>query len=167
MVELEFAQALESPMKRFQHLFSFKLEADENAFLPHKLDGDVKVFIEYFVDYDSVLHLEGNIRIPFKFICDRCGSNFERNLFLNFQESVSPKMDEEEELSYDMPVINIEDIVSTFIILNFPSKVLCAEECKGLCETCGANLNDGECTCHENKVGKNNPFASLLNKFDN
>lgn len=166
MVELEFAQALESPFERFKQSFSFKLDIENDAFLPNVIDGEAKVMLEYYVDYDSVLHLEGNIRIPFKFVCDRCGSHFSQNLFLNYKDSVSPKIDDEEELSYDMPVVNIQDIISSYVILNFPTKVLCSEKCKGLCETCGANLNDGDCECQKNKVGKNNPFASLLNKFD-
>ncbi|MCX5681113.1 MAG: DUF177 domain-containing protein [Candidatus Omnitrophica bacterium] len=33
------------------------------------------------------------------------------------------------------------------IILGFPDKVLCAEECKGLCAGCGANLNNEKCQC--------------------
>ena len=155
MIELEFAQALETPLKKFQYSFSFKPEMDENAFLPHKIEGDAKVLIDYFVDYDSVLHLEGNIRIPFNFICDRCCSKFNQNLFLSFKEQISPNISEEDELSYDMPVINIEDVVTSFIILNFPTKILCNEQCKGLCETCGVNLNDQECECHQNKIGKN------------
>lgn len=166
MIELEFAQALETPFKKFQYSFSFAPEIEENSFSPHQMNGDAHVKIEYFVDYDSVLHLKGTIRIPFKFVCDRCGSNFEKNLFLEFDEKVAPNMSEEEELSYNMPVVNIDQIVSTFIILNFPTKVLCNEQCKGLCETCGANLNDMDCDCLNNKVGENNPFASLLNKFD-
>ena len=74
-----------------------------------------------------------------------------------------PKMSEEDELSYDMPTIILDDIISTFFIMNFPSKILCMENCKGLCDKCGQNLNDGECDCFKNRVGKNNPFADLLN----
>jgi uncharacterized protein len=31
--------------------------------------------------------------------------------------------------------------------LSLPEQVLCREDCAGLCAGCGANLNDGPCTC--------------------
>lgn len=163
MVELSFAQALEEPNKEFSFKFSMPLNISEDVFLPNKILDDASVSLMYFVDYDSNLHLTGNVRVPCKFICDRCGAGFEKNLFLELNEIVYPKMSEEEELSYDMPVINLDDIISSFVMMNFPSKILCREDCKGLCSVCGTNLNEDECDCLKNKVGKNNPFADLLN----
>lgn len=163
MTELEFSQALESPMKEFSCKFSFKPNISEDAFAPHRLLGDASVQMKYFVDYDSVLHLKGNLRILCDFVCDRCASPFEKNLFLEFDEKIYPSSEENnEDLLYDMPHIVLDQIFSDFIILNFPSRVLCRESCKGVCPTCGANLNDGECDCMANKIGKNNPFAELF-----
>lgn len=163
MTELEFSQALESPMKEFHCNFSFKPNISEDAFAPHKLLGDASVVMTYFVDYDSVLHLKGNLRVLCDFVCDRCASSFEKNLFLEFDEKIYPSSEEEnEDLLYDMQHIVLDQIFSDFIILNFPSRILCRESCKGICPTCGANLNDGECDCMANKIGKNNPFAELF-----
>lgn len=163
MVELEFSQALEVPGKQFVYTFNLPLSVDNDIIAPNKIVGDANVSLTYFADYDSVLHLKGTIRVPCKFMCDRCGAGFEKYLFLELDEKVSPKMSEEDELSYDMPTIILDDIISTFFIMNFPSKILCSENCKGLCDKCGQNLNDGECDCFKNRVGKNNPFADLLN----
>ena len=33
------------------------------------------------------------------------------------------------------------------IVLSMPHKILCREDCKGLCPNCGANLNEGPCQC--------------------
>ena len=82
MVELSFAQALEEPNREFSFSFSMPLELSEELFLPNKIVEDAKVSLTYFVDYDSVLHLKGNVRVPCKFVCDRCGAGFEKNLFL-------------------------------------------------------------------------------------
>lgn len=164
MVELEFAQALEAPNKQFTYNFSLPLEIDENVLLPHKFIGDAIVSLIYFVDFDSVLHLNGNIRVPCKFYCDRCGGCFEKNLYLDIDECLYPDMDDPEELSYDMPKIQLDDIISSYVLVNFPSKVLCKEDCLGLCGSCGADLNHFECDCSKVKVGKNNPFLDLFNK---
>ena len=163
MVELEFAQALEVPNQKFSCSFNVPLDFQTDVFKPHCILGNANVNLSYFVDYDSNLHLNGNVRVPCKFVCDRCGSTFEKNLFLELNEVVCPKMSEEDELSYDMPVVVLDNIISSFVLINFPSKVLCNENCKGLCSKCGTNLNDSECECSKIKIGKNNPFADLLN----
>jgi len=38
------------------------------------------------------------------------------------------------------------------ILLALPSRRLCREECKGLCPTCGADLNAGRCDCEQREV---------------
>jgi len=161
-VELEFSRALEAPNKVFDYSCSFPLDFNADAFAPNLILGDASVIIKYFVDYDSNLHLDGSIRVPCKFVCDRCCAVFEKNLFLEYSEIVSPNIDEENDLTYDMPTIMLSEIISSFVFLNFPSKVLCRDDCKGLCYSCGANLNYDDCGCNKQKIGKNNPFADLL-----
>lgn len=162
MIELEFAQALETPEQEFEFNFNLPINFDQLAIAPHRFVDDAKVYLKYYCDYDSVLHMKGNISIPCEFVCDRCGGSFQKNLFLDYEETISPSMSEEEELSYNIPKIKLDDIISSFVLLNFPSKILCKEDCKGLCPNCGTNLNDSSCDCAQNNVGKNNPFADLL-----
>ena len=161
-MELEFSQALENPNKVFDFSCSFPLMLNEDSFAPNLIMGDASVIMKYFVDYDSNLHLDGSVRVPCKFVCDRCCASFSKNLFLEFSEVIAPKMDEENELTYDMPTIMLSRIISSFVVLSFPTKNLCREDCKGLCATCGMNLNDSDCGCSKQKIGKNNPFADLL-----
>jgi len=49
-------------------------------------------------------------------------------------------------------VIDIADDVRQTLLLAVPLKLLCSENCRGLCPTCGKNLNEGECSCR-NDVG--------------
>ena len=60
---------------------------------------------------------------------------------------------EELEISYYQgDFIDLAPIICEQIILQIPIKVLCSEECKGLCPQCGANLNTSSCNCHLNFV---------------
>jgi uncharacterized protein len=43
----------------------------------------------------------------------------------------------------------LEDVLREQVLLALPFRVLCQENCKGLCPTCGRNLNSGECNCEE------------------
>ena len=49
-------------------------------------------------------------------------------------------------------VIDITEIVEKAIISTLPIKRLCKEDCKGLCQSCGANLNKEECSCNNEDI---------------
>ena len=69
---------------------------------------------------------------------------------------------EELEISYYQgDFIDLAPIICEQIILQVPMKVLCSEECKGLCPHCGINLNASSCNCHLNFV--NDRMAVLKN----
>ena len=44
-------------------------------------------------------------------------------------------------------MIDLGPLVRELSLLSFPTKVLCRPDCLGLCQECGANLNDGDCGC--------------------
>ena len=46
------------------------------------------------------------------------------------------------------------------LVLELPYRVLCREDCRGLCPKCGKNLNEGPCTCQEGDEVMN-PFSAL------
>lgn len=50
-------------------------------------------------------------------------------------------------LVVDDDEVDLQPILLEQLQLNVPMRPLCREECKGLCPTCGADLNQGECRC--------------------
>ena len=59
----------------------------------------------------------------------------------------------------DEPVVDLDDLLRQQLYLSLPVKNLCAEECRGLCPGCGANLNQADCTCGAGE--DRSPFAVL------
>lgn len=45
--------------------------------------------------------------------------------------------------------LDIDNDIREEILLNFPMRVLCRPDCKGLCPECGANLNTQKCRCNK------------------
>jgi uncharacterized protein len=43
--------------------------------------------------------------------------------------------------------LHLADLVREYLLLELPMHPLCKEDCKGLCPTCGRNLNQGPCQC--------------------
>ena len=164
-MKLDFTKALNQPNQKFD--FTFEWEQNESLFssIPHKPIASGDILVKYFADDDAVIHLNIEVRIPFEFICDKCGMLFKKNLFLVGTEKVCGD-EHSEYFTYDSNnEVDIDLIVSQVILSSFPQKVLCSPSCKGLCPTCGKNLNHESCDCGNNKIGKNNPFGQLLGKI--
>ena len=48
---------------------------------------------------------------------------------------------------FDGETIDVDEIVKEQIVLAVPTRVLCREDCKGICPECGIDKNTGECQC--------------------
>jgi uncharacterized protein len=60
---------------------------------------------------------------------------------------------------FDGEVIEVDQLVAEQIFLALPVKVLCSEDCKGICPGCGANLNEEACRCRADRG--QSPFEKL------
>ena len=66
------------------------------------------------------------------------------------------------EIEYFGRVIDIMPQIQESVITLLPMKVLCREDCKGICPNCGKNLNEGECNC---KNENTDPRLEALRNF--
>ncbi len=55
--------------------------------------------------------------------------------------------DSDEILLYADDKLELDEVVRDLAALNLDMRPLCSSECKGVCFSCGANLNDGPCGC--------------------
>ncbi len=55
--------------------------------------------------------------------------------------------------------VDLDDLVREQILLALPTRQLCRDDCKGLCPTCGANLNQTTCDCSAEEIDPR--FAAL------
>ena len=62
--------------------------------------------------------------------------------------------------SFEGSKADLTDAVRDALLLELPYRFLCSEDCKGLCPSCGVNLNLGSCTCQEG-AEVTNPFSAL------
>lgn len=76
--------------------------------------------------------------------------------------------DEHRTRCFEGDAIDLASHVWEELVVCMPSKFLCKEECRGLCPRCGANLNDGSCTCaQEEESAGHGSFAALKEMFPN
>lgn len=102
----------------------------------------------------GVLLLSAELRTTLHWSCDRCASPFCEEKVLPVHavlaESVENE-DNEEIVLLDHGELDLDDLLISALVLETPMKILCREDCKGLCPYCGQNLNDGDCGCPGNE----------------
>lgn len=104
----------------------------------------------------GVVTLEGCVRCSYTAPCDRCGEICTEPLCVDIEYTLVQRLENDDEKDGFIVVsdkqLDIDEIVLSDLILNVPMKHLCDEDCKGLCMSCGANLNLGECSCKNDDI---------------
>jgi uncharacterized protein len=119
------------------------------------------------------LDVEGFIRAELELECTRCLQKIDKKFEIPLEAAfVTPEnytQAREAELNAkDLDVsivegneIDLTELVREQLLLNLPEQIFCREDCKGLCEKCGANRNLINCNCIENEVDPR--WAALKN----
>ena len=88
--------------------------------------------------------------------CDRCLEDVRYEFALDFAKHVDIGLSDAElteELDesnfIDGYHLDVDKLLSNEILSGWPEKVLCKEDCKGLCPVCGQNLNTKSCDCED------------------
>ncbi len=109
--------------------------------------------------------LEGTAEFCYTAPCDRCGDECaERGRVELFYTLVVALEGDDEDDYLEIPdyKLEVDSVVRSDVLLSLPTKHLCTPECKGLCSSCGMNLNHSGCSCDS---GDDNPFAAALRNF--
>lgn len=89
--------------------------------------------------------------------CDRCLKQFERKFHYCFSHTLVRELSTENDDMDDYIVVednrlDVDELVLSDILLSLPTKILCDEDCKGLCPSCGKDLNISSCECKKKQV---------------
>ena len=129
---------------------------------PVKADGVVR-------NTAGVLEMTGGIKTCLHGICDRCAEPFTRDVSIPLDvvlvtEFADDGNEDERVFLLNGDCADLEEIVRTVFVLNMDIKLLCSEDCKGLCCRCGKNLNDGPCGCQKEPDPRFAALRQLLDK---
>ncbi|MBR2422939.1 MAG: DUF177 domain-containing protein [Oscillospiraceae bacterium] len=117
----------------------------------------------------GVLVMKGKITTCIHGICDRCAAEFDRDMELPIDAVLVTELANEENedewvFTLEGDSADLDDIVRTVFVLNMDSKLLCSDDCQGLCCRCGKNLNEGPCSCEKEIDPRLAALKQLLNK---
>ncbi|MCF8260292.1 MAG: DUF177 domain-containing protein [Melioribacteraceae bacterium] len=131
-----------------------------NLNLHCKMDkSSSQIVLDSFFDIGAIL------------VCDRCLAEFEKIFSGSFELvylfTKKEDLGEDDNVYYLSPEeskINVKPDLLEFVNLSLPMKILCKEDCKGLCSKCGADLNLVDCNCNKEEI--NLIWAPLLKLKD-
>jgi uncharacterized protein len=125
----------------------------------------------------ELFEVEGHFQTRIRLVCSRCLKNFDSVLASDFaltytreapglaaepsEPEVELRVEEIGMLYFRGEEFDLRDGIQEQVVMAFPIKPLCNEKCQGLCPTCGADLNQGDCACKREPISSQ--FAVLKN----
>lgn len=101
----------------------------------------------------GVVTLRAVAAYMFDGVCDRCMTALHREESLPIEHVLVTSLNREDAddlILVENAQLPLDELVEADLILHLPLKNLCKEDCRGLCPTCGKNLNEGLCGCKSN-----------------
>lgn len=147
------------PVEAELDLSSFEFHGTCPLTRPVKVKGDIVVRAD-------MLWFTATASYHFESVCDRCLAPVHGEFITRMEHILVSSLngEETEELVLvENDELELLPLTETDIYLDLPQKTLCKSDCRGLCQHCGKNLNDGLCGCHEKKIDPRMAvLASLL-----
>ncbi len=150
--------------KKIDEIFnieSFEFEGDIiKPITPCKVNGVI-------TSDSDILVITANIKTELEMVCSRCLDTFIYPIDIDIEERFTTNSESEDEEAVVVidDVLDITELVETSIISTLPIKRVCKDDCRGLCQECGCNLNVHTCDCNKEDVDIR--FEVLRGLFDN
>ncbi len=148
LIELEPIFNNIGEQKSFDYTIDFSNQ-EFNCVFPFKTPVMVKGVVK---NAAGIVVLESDVTVTYDGPCDRCGEEIEKNFDFSFSHTLVQSLNDEENddlmLVEDMH-FDVDEIIFEDVFLSLPTKILCSDECAGVCPQCGKNLNSGKCDCQK------------------
>ena len=134
---------------------------------PMKVVGDITNTAGY-------MRMSLEMSVEYEAECARCLSPVSGKFSLDLEKTVAPRsllLDLDEDKLDDYAIIedgflDMDEQLRAQLEMEFPVRFLCHDDCKGLCQRCGKNLNEGKCECPEKEIDPRlAPLQEILEKM--
>jgi uncharacterized protein len=98
----------------------------------------------------GIVNLTAKADLVYEAPCDRCATDVKRDYSFPVEHTLVAALesgDNDDFLEVPNLRLDLDALVEEDVNLALPSKYLCNDDCKGLCPTCGKNLNKDQCDC--------------------
>lgn len=99
----------------------------------------------------GIVTISYTISLKLSALCDRCLGEIEREFDFDFEHVLVKTLygdDNDEYVVTEKDKLDMDELAVQDMLPEMPTKLLCKEDCKGLCTKCGADLNVSDCGCN-------------------
>ncbi len=122
------------------------------------------------VNKGGYISLDVTISVCYKTECARCLKPLTRSFETVFSRTVvspgelvnTPEEEADDYIEVSDGMLDIETVGAEQLMMEFPMKEVCHEDCRGLCPKCGRDLNTGDCGCPKKEI---DPRLAILQKL--
>jgi uncharacterized protein len=91
--------------------------------------------------------VRGSIHAPWQASCSRCLRPVTGAIAVHVDELFEPAPLAGETYPLEDDTLDLSPLVRDVLLLELPGAPLCAEDCAGICPSCGADRNEVQCDC--------------------
>jgi uncharacterized protein len=155
---LDMLPILSGSLQQIDFEFSFRpsedsllatVYSDVDFAEPIIVTGYVKNMAGYMV-------LSADVKVSYNTVCARCVEPVSNVLEISFEKDIASSgevsSENDDYIIIEDKKLDLLPPVEEEIMLEMPSRTLCKEDCLGLCQKCGKNLNEGDCDCNKKEV---------------
>ena len=99
------------------------------------------------INIGGSLELKATVTGEYETPCARCLKPVMSSFDADIYEDLTGEDANEELITKEGNEWNIKELVLSDVLIELPLAVICSDDCKGFCPSCGKNLNDGSCSC--------------------
>ena len=129
-----------------------------------------EVHLRLNADGEEGVTVTGWVKAKFKAPCARCLGSTELSINaqisdtwnLSLQETTEDDFFNSSFISENGETVDLEEYALELLLEQLPLRVICRDDCKGLCSNCGENLNEAECGCERKDI---DPRLAVLGRL--
>lgn len=173
LMQYNVAQLLKEPTGA-----SRKVGVDGELNVPGSLTADCQGKVEFVRTHQGLL-VRGMVDANVTTTCSRCLGEFAGHSPLDLEEEYFPLVDVNTGRRLDLPwehegaiidtthVLDLTELLRQCTLAAQPIKPLCRQDCQGLCQECGVDLNTENCVCSGDAIDPRwSALAALLNQSE-
>lgn len=153
-MRIDLSDIISSENKEMSKQAVIELKAFDSKLGQFPIVKSIPFVLTFTNENNKRLLIRGETEVTIAIPCDRCLEEVDRVFSIRIEKDLdlagSDDGSDMEEFNFMTGTnLDVDQLIFGEILVSWPMKVLCREDCKGICKRCGANLNLTECQCQK------------------
>ena len=171
-MKIDVSDILKSINKETKEEVTYDFDSFQSRLGDFPIRSKSPVILRIANQENKKLLIQGTVDLVVDIPCGRCLENVPTSIHFDIDKELiiqdGSVVDEDmEEIDYLIGFeLDVDKLVYAEILVNWPMRVLCKDDCKGICKVCGMNLNKGACNCQRTELDpRMAAIQDIFNKF--